>query len=36
MSNKEFSAMMCTYVLGMIAIIIGIGLWSAMVTIFCD
>lgn len=36
MSNKEFSAMVCTYVLGMIAVIISIGLWSAMVTIFCD
>jgi len=36
MSNKEFSAMMCTYVLGMSAIIIGIGLFSFLVAIFCD
>ena len=36
MSNKEFSAMMCTYILGMIAVIMSIGLWSFLVAIFCD
>lgn len=36
MKNKEFSAMMCTYVLGMIAVVINIWLFVLAVELFCN